>query len=194
MGSVFWSLVMKVTRFTKLRRAAVLAALAGSLLAPAAYADSGFYLGASLGDAGVEVTDLGFDESDSASKVFGGYIFDMPVVDFAIEAAYVDLGTVSGTVLGESYEYDSTALSAFGVAGLDFGLFGVFAKVGLVSWDTDIVIADLPPGSDSGSDAAYGLGFRLMFSSVEVRAEYEVFDVSDIDTVDMLSLGVLWRF
>ena len=183
---------MKVTRFTKLRRAAVLAALAGSLVGPAAYADSGFYLGASLGDANVEITN-GFDDNDSASKIFGGFIFDMPVVDFAIEAAYVDLGTVSGTVLGESYEFDSNAISAFGVAGLDYGFFGFFAKAGLVSWDTDMTIAGLS-GSDSGSDAAYGLGFRLMFSSVEVRAEYEVFDVSDFDTVDMLSLGVLWRF
>jgi hypothetical protein len=184
---------MKVTRSTKLRRVAVLAVLAGSLVGPAAYADSGFYLGASLGDASVEVNDFGFDENDSASKIFGGFIFDMPVVDFAIEAGYADLGTVSGTVLGESYELDSSGISAFGVAGLDYGLFGFFAKAGLVAWDTDIAVAGLQ-GSDSGSDPAYGLGFRLTFSSVEVRTEYEVFDISDIDSVDMLSLGVLWRF
>jgi hypothetical protein len=91
---------MKVTRFTKLRRAAVLAVLAGSLVGPAAYADSGFYLGASLGDAAVEVDDFGFDENDSAGKVFGGYIFDMPVVDFGIEVAYVDFGAPSQTILG----------------------------------------------------------------------------------------------
>ena len=91
---------MKVTRFTKLRRAAVLAVLAGSLVGPAAYADSGFYLGGSLGDASVEVDDFGFDENDSASKIFGGFIFDMPVVDFAVEAAYVDLGTVHPIPLG----------------------------------------------------------------------------------------------
>lgn len=184
---------MKVTRFTKLRRAAVLAVLAGSLVGPAAYADSGFYIGGSLGDASVEVDDFGFDENDSASKIFGGFIFDMPVVDFAVEAAYVDLGSPSGTVFGDSFDLDVKAISAFGVAGLDYGLFGFFAKAGLVAWDTDIAVAGLQ-GSDSGSDPAYGLGFRLTFSSVEVRTEYEVFDISDIDSVDMLSLGVLWRF
>lgn len=178
---------MKVTRFTKLRRAAVLAALAGSLVGPAAYADSGFYIGGSLGDASVEVDDFGFDENDSASKIFGGFIFDMPVVDFAVEAAYVDLGNPSGVSLLGPVELDVTALSAFGVAGLDYGLFGFFAKAGLVSWDDDI-------STESGSDPAYGLGFRLTFSSVEVRTEYEVFDIDDIDNVDMLSLGVLWRF
>ena len=117
----------------------------------------------------------------------------MPVVDFAIEAAYVDLGSQSWTVLGETFELDAKAISAFGVAGLDYGLFGFFAKAGLVSWDADIAVAGLQD-SDSGSDPAYGLGFRLMFSSVEVRAEYEVFDIADTDSVDMLSLGVLWRF
>ncbi|MDX2413461.1 MAG: porin family protein [Woeseiaceae bacterium] len=183
---------MKVTRFTKLRSAAALAVLAGFLLGPAAYADSGFFLGAGLGNANVELTNA-FDENDSASKVFGGFIFDMPVVDFAIEAAYVDLGSPSGTVLGDSVELDVKAISAFGVAGLDYGLFGFFAKAGLVSWDADIAVAGLQD-SDSGSDPAYGLGFRLTFSSIEVRAEYEVFDVSDIDTVNMISLGALWRF
>jgi len=180
MGTFVWSLVMTVSRFTRTRRAAALVALAGVLVGPAAYADSGFYIGGSLGDANVEVSDFGFDENDSAGKVFGGYIVVMPVVDFGVEVAYVDFGKPSGP-----YELD--AISAFGMAGLDYGLFGMFAKVGLVSWDNVIT-------SNSGSDTAYGLGFRLTFSSVEVRAEYERFDIEIADSVDMLSLGILWRF
>jgi len=171
---------MTVLRSTKTRRAAALVALAGILFGPAVYADSGFYIGGSLGDANVEVKDIGFDENDSAGKVFGGYIVDMPVVDFGVEVAYVDFGAPSGP-----YELD--AISGFGMVGIDYGLFGFFAKAGVVSWDNDI-------SSESGSDSAYGLGFRLTFSSVEVRAEYERFDIADIVTLDMLSLGVLWRF
>jgi len=181
MGTLVWSLVMTGSRFTRLRGLAALAALAGILVGPAAYADSGFYIGGSLGDADVEVNDFGFDESDSAWKGFAGYIVDMPVVDFGVEVAYVDLGTSS----------EMTASSAVGMAGLGYGLFGVFAKGGFVSWDTKFAVGGL---LDSGSDSAYGLGFRLTFSSVEVRAEYERFDIADIDTLDMLSLGVLWRF
>jgi len=181
---------MTGSRFTRLRGLAALAALAGILVGPAAYADSGFYIGGSLGDASVEVDDFGFDENDSAGKVFGGFILDMPVVDFGVEAAYVDFGAPS--VTGASGPYELDAISAFGMAGLDYGLFGFFAKAGLVKWDDKIT-------RNSGSDPAYGLGFRLMFSSVEVRAEYEIFDIPniatvDIDTVDMLSLGILWRF
>jgi len=184
---------MTGSRFTRLRGLAALAALAGILVGPAAYADSGFYIGGSLGDADVEVNDFGFDESDSAWKGFAGYIVDMPVVDFGIEAAFVDFGAPTQTILGETIALDVSAISAFGMVGIDFGLFGVFAKAGVVSWDADISIADLQ-GSESGSDSAYGVGFRLTFSSVEVRAEYERFDIEDIDTLDMLSLGILWRF
>jgi hypothetical protein len=184
---------MTVSRFTRTRRAAVLAALAGFLVGPVAYADSGFYIGGSLGDADVEVSDFGFDDNDSAWKAFGGYIVDMPVVDFGVEAGYVDFGAPSQTILDETIELDVNAISAFGMVGIDYGLFGVFAKAGVVSWDADISIAGLP-GSESGSDSAYGLGFRLTFSSAEVRAEYERFDIADVDTLDMLSLGVLWRF
>jgi outer membrane immunogenic protein len=178
---------MTVSRFTRLRGAAVLAALAGCLGVPAAYADSGFYIGGSLGDANVEVKDIGFDENDSAGKVFGGYIVDMPVVDFGVEVAYVKFGNPSGASLLGPLEVDLNGISGFGMVGIDYGLFGIFAKAGVVSWDDDI-------SSESGSDSAYGLGFRLTFSSVEVRAEYERFDIADIDAVDMLSLGVLWRF
>jgi len=174
---------MTVLRITKLRGAAVLTALVGILVGPAAYADSGFYIGGSLGDADVEVSDFGFGENDSAWKAFGGYIVDMPVVDFGIEAGYVDFGAPSQTILGETSELDVNAISAFGMVGIDYGLFGVFAKAGVVSWDADFSFAGLP-GSESGSDSAYGLGFRLTFSSVEVRAEYESFDIADIDTLD----------
>jgi len=189
--------VMTVTRFEPFRRAAALTALAALLLGPAAYADSGFYIGGSIGDAAMSASDIDvdvdFDDSDTAGKIFLGYIVDMPVVDFGIEAAYVDFGAPSEMIFGEEFELDVTGLSAFGTLGVDWGLFGVFAKAGVVSWDADFIVDSVELGSDDGSDSAYGVGFRFTFSSVEVRAEYEVFDVEEVD-VDMISVGVLWRF
>ncbi|MFV9615085.1 MAG: outer membrane beta-barrel protein, partial [Gammaproteobacteria bacterium] len=59
-------------------------------------AESGFYIGAGVGDAGVDVNENDFDESDSAYKIFGGYnIGFIPLVDFAVEASYVDFGSPS---------------------------------------------------------------------------------------------------
>ena len=165
------------------------AAVASLLLAPAAQADSGFYIGGAYGTLDIEDDGGEFDEDTAPYKIMGGYIFDMPVVDFAIEAAYVDFGSQEDS-LGV-LELDATGLSAFGIAGVDFGLFGIFGKLGFVSWDADLsgVIDD----SESGTDPAYGLGMRLTFSSVEARLEYELFDFDGVD-VDMLSLGVIWRF
>jgi len=187
---------MTVSRFMKSCGIATVATL---LLTPAAFADSGFYLGASVGSAAIafEDIDLGadFDADDTAWKGTLGYIFDLPVVDFGIEASYVDFGAPSDTVFGEEIELDANGVSAFAMAGLDWGLFGIFAKLGMVSWDMEASLAGVPGSvGDSGSDTAYGAGFRLTFSSVEVRAEYEVFDIADADDVDMVSLGVLWRF
>ncbi len=145
-------------------------------------ADSGFYIGAGAGEASVK--EGSFDESDSAYKIFGGYnIGFIPLVDFAVEGSYVDFGSPSdgtGSV-------DVTGLNAFGLAGLSFGPFGVFAKAGMINWDLDA-----GPVSDSGTDPAYGLGARFAIGSFAVRAEYEVYDL-DVD-VDMITVSGVYTF
>ena len=151
-------------------------------------ADGGFYIGAGVGDAGVDAKESGFDESDSAYKVFGGYnIGFIPLVDFAVEASYVDFGSPSAG--GDNV--DVTAINAFGLAGLSFGPFGVFAKAGMVDWDVDSTFGS--NSSDSGTDPAYGIGARLSFGSFAVRAEYEVYDL-DIADVDMISVSGVYTF
>ncbi len=174
--------------FKKIR--VLLVCLTGSFLAmPAvvfAGADSGFYVGAGVGDASVKEGD--FDASDSAYKIFGGYnIGFIPLVDFAVEASYVDFGNPS-TSLGN---VEVTGLNAFGLAGLSFGPFGVFAKAGAISWDMDSTINSVS-SSDSGTDPAYGIGARFAFGSFAVRAEYEVYDL-DAD-LDMVSVSGVFTF
>ena len=164
--------------------------LSGLLMAsPAAVfagADSGFYIGAGVGEGSVK--DGPFDQSDSAYKIFGGYnIGFIPLVDFAVEGSYVDFGSPSEN--GSSV--DVTALNAFGLAGLSFGPFGVFAKAGMVSWDVDTKFDNIS-GSDSGTDPAYGLGARFAIGSFAVRAEYEVYDL-DVD-LDMISVSGVYTF
>ena len=181
---------MKVSRFMNRCGVATLAAL---LLTPAAYADSGFFVGGAYGDASFDADSFSsFDQDSAPYKIMAGYIFDMPVFDIAIEAAYNDFGSQEGDVLQVPADVDATGLSAFVVGGLDFGIFGIFAKAGMVSWDADLNVGG-QRGSDDGTDPAYGVGARLMFSSLEARLEYEVFDFDDVD-LDMVSLGLIWRF
>ena len=149
-------------------------------------AESGFYIGAGAGDASVK--EAGFDASDSSYKVFGGYnIGFIPLVDFAVEASYVDFGNPS-TSLGN---VEVTGLNAFGLAGLSFGPFGVFVKAGGINWDMNSTFGSTN-SSDSGTDPAYGVGARLSIGSFAVRAEYEVYDL-DAD-LDMVSVSAVYTF
>jgi len=136
-----------------------------------------------------------FSESDTAYKIFGGYNFGIiPLIDLAVEGSYVDLGSSSATLsTGTTIQSEISGWDAFGLAALTFGPFGVFGKVGIIAWDSDFNIGGVP-GSDSGSDPAYGLGAKLQFGSLAARAEIEYFDVGDLDDAFMGSVGLSWTF
>lgn len=181
------------------------AALASLLLAfapfAAAKADSGFYLGGSVGNASVEAdindpslpSDFTFDEDDFAWKLFGGYTWDLPLIDLGIEGSYLDLGGPSVDILGESFSIDTTGFDAFGVAGIGLGPIHAFAKYGVIFWDADFEALGQTI-SDDGSDPAYGIGARFGLWSLDVRAEYEIFDIDGADDFDMWSVGLSWTF
>ena len=180
--------------------------LCGALIAaPLSFAqagESGGYLGASVGTAAIEAhLDDGsipgvpaFDENDMAWKVFGGYNFGItPVFDLGIEAGYVNLGNPTGTVAGAPVELEVTGFDLFGVIGFDIGPVGVFGKVGYMYWDVEALIDGIPL-TDDGSDIGYGAGLRFNLGSVEIRGEYELFDIEDAEDVSMWSVGLAYHF
>ena len=180
--------------------AAVLAA--ALLLSGPAMADSGFYVGGSVGNATLEANlqdpigggDFLFDESDFSWKAFGGYNFDLPVINLGIEGGYRSLGGPSVTVATESFGIDITAWDVFGVAGFDLGPLTVFGKLGVVSWDAELTVSGFDAGSEDDQDTAYGIGLSFGLGSLQVRAEYEMFDISDIEDLYMLSAGFVYTF
>ncbi|HEU4531170.1 MAG TPA: outer membrane beta-barrel protein [Steroidobacteraceae bacterium] len=168
-------------------------ALAGTallLLAGAATAaDNGIYIGGSIGQANVEVEDdiADFDSDDTGFKVIAGI---RPLDFLGFELNYVDLGAPEeGGV-----EVDATGIDAFAVGFLPLPLVDLFAKVGVVSWDSSVSVEGVEVVDDSGEDLAYGVGAQVRFGSIAVRAEYEIFDIDDTDDVNMLSLGLTWTF
>ena len=164
--------------------AAVAMSMPGAALAGT---DSGLYIGAGAGNATVK--ESGLDESDSAYKLFAGYnIGFIPLVDLAMEFSYVDFGkpeNANGSV-------ELSGIDAFGLAGYSFGPLGVFAKAGIVSWNSDATFGGSTT-SDSGTDTAYGVGARFAIGSFAVRAEYEFFDLDDTD-LDMVSVSGVFTF
>lgn len=167
-----------------------------SLAAAPSHADSGFYAGGSVGSATVEddvddvnLGDFKFDDNDFAWKAFAGYNFELALFDLAVEGGYVDFGSQSDNDI----KVQADALDLFGVIGVDIGPIGVFAKAGVINWDTDVRAFGLKV-SDDGTDPAYGVGARFMLGSLEIRAEYEYFDIEDIDDTYLLSAGLAWTF
>ena len=144
-------------------------ALAASIPTVAsAGADSGFYIGGGAGESD-------FSETDTAYKAFGGFNFGViPLIDLAVEASYVDMGTAA----------DISAINAFGLGGLSFGPFGVFVKAGVAEIDSKL--------GSSETEAAYGVGARFALGSFAVRAEYEEYDVPG--TLSMMSVSGVWTF
>jgi outer membrane immunogenic protein len=199
--------------FTKLsienRRSAItavmiLVATAMLLFSVESRADSGFYIGGSIGQAGIEIDDgntvlpLSFDEDDLGYKVFAGYNFQFTIISLGLEAGYVNFGEPSADILGSQLAIEATGINAFGVVGLALGPIGVFAKYGVMSWDAEGTIDGLADFSEDGSEPMYGIGAKIGFGSLDLRLEYEAIDldadgVSESDA-NMVSLGLTWTF
>ncbi len=195
----------------------VTAAALGALVSlPAIAADNGIYLGGSIGQSNVEAKDrisdpeldlnekIRYDSSQTGYKLIGGWRF----IDWmSVEANWVDLGSGDDKIgiLDENFKteisVDGWSLSVLGF--VPIGPVDLFARVGAFAWDSEAKVKDLvDPGfdfgstkaSDSGTDLTYGIGAQFRVWSLAIRAEYEVFDVSDLDTTDMFSVGVTWTF
>lgn len=180
------------------RTSLLLAAVIALSAAQTAHAgsESGFYLGGSVGSSAVNYSQDGtkLDDDDVGYKVFGGYNFGVvPLVDIAIEAGYLDFGVQNGRFDADTkISLSTTGLMAAGLLGLNFGPVGVFAKAGVVNWDSEIK-ADFGKTSDSGSDPVYGLGAKIQLGSFQLRTEYELIQVDEVD-IDFFSVGAAYTF
>jgi OOP family OmpA-OmpF porin len=133
---------------------------------------TGFYAGAEFGQA-----DFGSDD-DTAVKLLGGYQVNR---NFAAEVGYSMLFDKGGS--------EVTALEVVGV-----GLFpvanqlSIFGKLGLAN-----VEVDTPGGSDDKTELTWGLGVQYDVSTrLGVRAGWQRYETDE--EVDLLSVGVVWRF
>lgn len=155
----------------------------------------GLYLGAAIGQAGIKdhINTDTFDTNDAAYKAFIGWRFKVPVVNFAIEGAYTDFGKPSQTLSGQRVETKLHGPSLAGLAILPLGPFDLYAKGGAINWNADTSIGGATT-SKSGADGFYGVGAGLNLGPFGLRAEYERFQIKDIDRVDLFSLSALFQF
>lgn len=153
-------------------------------------ADNGIYLGASIGDAGVDI-DQGLvqvDESDTGFKFIAGI---RPLDWFGIEASYVNFGEPEQG----NFSVESDGITGFGVFFLPVGPVDIFAKGGVISFNTDFKAKNVGTFfRDDGTELAYGVGAQFRLLSLGIRAEYEMFDIDNVKDANMLSIGVTYTF
>jgi opacity protein-like surface antigen len=165
-------------------------------------ADNGFYIGGGITRTSIDTSfefvedapDFSLDDDDNGWKLIAGM---RPLDWFAVEANYVDFGSVTSGDAALGGEYELTGIDAFAIGFLSAPFVDVFGKVGAIRWDADgRVSAGGVEFSDdeSGTDFAWGAGVQARLGSLAGRLEYERFEVDDTDEVAMISLSVTFTF
>lgn len=182
---------------------AILAAIASPCVMAA---DSGWYVGANVGESGATIDDEGItdnlqaggfavtgikdDDRDIGFKFFGGYQFQK---SFALEGGYFDLGefgfrattvpagTFSGTLKGSGVNIDAVGILPFTEKFSAFGRVGVIYAATKDSFDSTgaVVVAD-PKVSEREANYKLGVGLEYDFTRhVGMRAEAERYRIDD---------------
>jgi OOP family OmpA-OmpF porin len=174
---------------------------------------SGPYVGVWLGQFDVTVDNLDgvgvvledLDSDDSAWKVAFGWRFN-PYL--ALEADYVDLGTPRGNfdASGSSgdYELDLSGFAGYVIGTLPIGIFELSAKVGYYFHDVNVHVdldnfgsgnGDVIDSDNSGEAFVYGVGAGVtFFDHLNVKVEYELMDIDEVEDANVLWLSGAWRF
>ena len=194
---------MKLARTSGTLGLAALAVIAS----PFAVADdSGWYVGANVGQSrakiddaritsgllgsGFTTTSLTNDDRDTGYKIFGGYQFNK---NFALEGGYFDLGefgytatTLPAGTLNGNIKLKGLNLDAVGILPITekfsaFGRVGVnYAQAKDSFTGTGAVSVSNPNPSKNDTNYKYGLGLQYAFTeSLAVRAEAERYRIDD---------------
>jgi len=186
-----------------------LAAAAFALPAAAQMNTGALYAGLSIGqskfsDACEGSVPAGFtvtcDDKDTAWRIFGGYQFHPNI---GVEIGYADLGRAQATVssggLSATAKVEATAFDAVAVGSWPINqAFSLYGKLGLYHGEAKLTASGTGGSSsdkDTGSDLTYGLGARYDFNrNIGVRAEWQRYNDFSGSDIDVLSVGLLYRF
>lgn len=189
--------------------ATALAALAVAAAAPAVQAqdeNAGWYLGGGVGQFNAQVDDIDdvdatvdeWDEDDTAYKFFAGYRMNNFL---AFELDYINLGEPSGAVVpGVNVDASVDGFAPYVVATIPLGnWFEVYGRLGYFFYDATLGIEDEVDGrvefDEESEDLVYGAGIGANIGEkLNLRFEYERFDLQGVDDADALWLTAAWRF
>jgi OOP family OmpA-OmpF porin len=184
---------------------------------PVFAADTGGYLFGVFGQTKLKdsidttgITNPSLDDTGTGIKIGGGYAFHRNV---GIEVAYVDLGkaTLSGRVgtinISETFKASGLVVTAVGMVPIN-QQFSLLGRLGFINATVkDEATASLGSVSASASvkstdmKMTFGIGVSYSFTpQFAVRADYDSYnklgdnDTTGENTVDMISVGVVYKF
>lgn len=178
-------------QFRKIVGTCTLAAVMASGAAQAD--DTGFYLGAGVGESHQEADE--FSGHDTAFKLFGGWSINKY---FAIEGGYIDAGTRSDTIGVVDIDISSDGFLVEGLARWPLGkVIAPYAKFGYAFYDTTLrnsIGNQTFSTSESDSDFIYGGGIEFKTSTnFRLRVEYEEMDLPG-SHFELYTLAALWQY
>ncbi len=180
------------------RKSLVLAAavLLGGLSMPARATD-GLYLGGGIGQATVKdnTSSGSFDANNAAYKAFVGWRFDLiPIIDLAVEGGYTDFGKPSQDLGGQHVEFKLHGAYAAGLLIFPLGPFDLYGEGGVIQAKTESSAGGTMISSRTSSNGFYGVGAGFYVWKLGIRAEYERYQIKDVDRVQMFSVNALFQF
>lgn len=182
------------------RKLIILASLVcvATLPVMSAHAGSGVYVGAGLGESNMQDSagnpgGVAFNESGTASKAFAGYYFDwIPLVKFAAEVGYRDLGKPAGSAAGAPV-YQASGFDYGVLAGLGLGPIDLLARVGGMNYNLKKNIGGVS-NDYTGTAPVYGIGVWFKIFGLGVRAEYDVIDIKQLNSASMATISAFYQF
>ena len=185
--------------------ALAVAALAVTATATAQDNESGLYVGGGVGTFNLDIDDVDdvtttidrYSSDDTAYKAFVGW---RATPNFGVEVAYVNLGSPDDEVLpGTRVTVETDGIAPYLVGTLPLGdWFELFAKAGYYWYDVEARTATgLGSLRTSENDSTFtwsaGAGVNVL-ERLNIRLEYEQFDVENTDESNALWLTGAWRF
>ena len=160
------------------------AAMAVSAGAVAQQADTGWYVGGSIGQADLDI------DKDTAWKISLGYQINRT---FSAEVGYTNLGEVSETVLGVTASAEATAFELIGVGKLPVGnQLSVYGLAGIAIAEVEARAGGVTVSDDS-TELTFGVGAQYDFSrNMGARLQWQRYGADE--DVDVISVGVGVKF
>ena len=181
------------------RKALAIPVAAAAFMMPlAASADSGFYIGGSVGSATLEEDFDGsnLDADNTAYRLVAGWQLNSLL---SLEAGYKNFGsfddsvTVGGEPVDLSIEADGWMLG--GTASLPLGpALSLYGRAGAFVWDADAEVNSIIEGRADDTNPYYGGGAKVAIGErLDLIGDWTRYELDDTES-DVISLGFTLRF